>query len=142
MRLIETIAIPSIKLVTPLVRLQMAQAAQAVYDRWEQDPDGMDDEFGSGGICQDIADAMQDVLSHLGVDAIPIDNNGIDEQHVWLVAKFQEGVYEIDLPPSVYETGGGYTWRKIPDVQFQPSDIVFGKYSSNPADFETLFGNH
>lgn len=30
----------------------------------------------------------------------------------------------MDIPPRVYETGGGYSWKKIPDVVFKSDDIV------------------
>lgn len=138
----EAAGLPSIRQINGPILAQMSQAAQAVYDRWEQDADGMDHDLGSGGICQDIAEAMQGVLDRVGIDAMTIDSNGIGDQHVWLIAKFREGVYEIDIPPSVYETGAGYTWKKIPDVEIRPGHIVINQWSSNPEDFETEFGNY
>jgi hypothetical protein len=31
----------------------------------------------------------------------------------------------IDLSPYIYEEGGGFSWTKIPDVEFTNSDITF-----------------
>lgn len=138
MRLMETAGLPSVKVITGMILVQMAQAAQAVYDRWEVDEDGLDPDLGGGGICQDIADVIQGILQHVGVDAIVMDSNGMVEQHVYVMAKFQEGVYEIDIHPSVYETGSGYSWQKIPDVEIQPSDISVSRWSKNPEDFDRL----
>jgi hypothetical protein len=40
----------------------------------------------------------------------------------------KEEAYEIDIHPSTYETGGGYDWKKIPDVVFDGDDIFIGRY--------------
>lgn len=114
---------------------QLVQAAQQVYNAWEQNDDGYDEEYGGGGICHDIADAMADALNSRGIEAVTF-HNTVDENHVWVIAQFAEGIYSIDIPPSVYESGGGYTWRKIPDVVFQPNHIGVMQISQNPADFE------
>lgn len=97
---------------------QMATAAQAVYDNWEQDAEGMDWELGGGGICDRISDAIAQV--------IPFETQagGQDgDDHSWLVVKTPDGYYGVDIPPRKYETGGGYSWKKIPGVVFGPSDI-------------------
>lgn len=112
----------------------MAQAAQRIYDDWEQDETGHCDWLGSGGICQDIADGLIDPLLNAGIDATTVSAQ-VGEQHVWVVADLPEGVYSIDIPPGVYETGGGYNWRKIPGVRFGPSDIVVS-YLDEPGTFE------
>ena len=31
----------------------------------------------------------------------------------------------IDLSPYIYENGGGFSWTKIPDVEFDNNDITF-----------------
>jgi hypothetical protein len=112
-------------------RAQFAAAAQKVYDQWDQShPDG-DPELGFGGICQDIAAAISDVVSSLGFNAGTMSAQ-CGEQHVWCIAynEYQdeaEGVqyeaYHIDISPYVYETGGGYTWKKIPEVVFDANHI-------------------
>lgn len=112
----------------------LAAAAQKVYDAWAQDEDGFDEALGSGGICQDIAEGLARVLAGAGIDAASVSST--HEQHVYVVAQVVEGVYLIDIPYSVYETGGGYTWRKIPDVVFEGGDVVFHKLDSDPDAWE------
>lgn len=106
--------------------------AQKVYDGWIQDEN---DELNGGGICQNIADEISGVCNMNGIDATTVSAQ-VGEQHVWCVAKVREGIFEIDIPPSVYETGGGYTWKKIPDVKFDANDIYINRLSSDPNDFD------
>jgi hypothetical protein len=108
------------------IRPQLAAAAQQVYDAWDQDEEGMDDEYGGGGICHDIADALVNVVDRLipQVEAATIPWSGSGEVHVYSVAILGEEACEVDIHPSTYETGGGYTWKKIPNVQFDASDII------------------
>lgn len=110
-------------------------AAQKVYDEWEQDEEGVDEVLGTGGICQDIASGIAGVLSSHGIDCSEV-SQSIGEQHVYVICKLQEGVYEIDIPPYSYETGGGYTWQKIPGVVFDESYVVVHRLSSDPNEFE------
>ena len=131
----ESVDLPSIKQLVPLLP-RLAQAAQQAYDQWDQDEEGEDVELGFGGICQDIAEEMAGVLSGAGIEAITIDSGGVGEQHVWVIAKFREGVAEIDIPPGAYETGGGYHWKKIPDVVFTHKDIHYGIMDSDPENFD------
>jgi len=104
---------------------EFAKAAQRVYEQWEQDEDGVDPELGAGGICQDVADAMADVVLEYGVGDVEIvDNNGVGEQHVWIVVYNETGeAYHVDIPPSVYEIGSGYKWRKNIDVEIKAEDV-------------------
>lgn len=51
---------PSVK---ELLRPEMAAAAQQAYNEWEQDEEGQDEELGSGGICQDIAEKMAGIAA-------------------------------------------------------------------------------
>ena len=117
-------------------------AAQKVYDEWQQNEDGEDIELGYGGICQDIADAIAGVLNSHGIDSTTVDSGGMGEQHVWAIAKTFDGVFEVDIPYSSYERGGGYTWKKIPDVQFTPRDISIHKISVDPDDFEKMANSY
>jgi hypothetical protein len=120
-----------------LLRLKpkLAIAAQKVYDDWEQDEDGYCEWLGEGGICQDIAEAMQDILIENGIESQTVSQE-IGEQHVYVVAKTKDGVYNVDIPPFIYETGGGYCWKKIPNVKFDESDVVIDMLSPDPSDFE------
>ena len=126
---------PSVKIIEQL-RPQLAKAAQDECDSWQQDDTGFDEELGYGGICQDIADKMADILNEHGFDATTVDSQGVGEQHVWVVAKTQEGIYSVDIPPYVYETGGGFNWKKKKDVEIVPSDIELYKISADPNEWE------
>lgn len=120
------------------LRPQLAAAAQAVYDEWAQDEDGVDEWLGTGGICQDIADAFSGVLSTAGIDSAVMDNEGMGEQHVWAVAYDGSVAFIVDIPPAVYETGGGYSWRKREGVEFAPGDILLADVSGD-FDSDALF---
>ena len=104
------------------LRVEFAKAAQKVYDEWEQ---GEDDDLNGGGICQDIADAIADVIyRHIPkVNAGPV-SAACGEQHVWVMLHNTRQGFEIDVPYHIYERGGGYSWTKIPGVMFDPRDIV------------------
>ena len=108
-------------------------AAQNVYDKWDESEV---DTYAGGGICHIIADAICDVMSSIGVDATPVSCSY--EQHVYVAAKFAEGVYTIDIPYHIYETGGGFSWKKLPDVEFDQRDIVFYRVSSDPEEFDNF----
>jgi hypothetical protein len=107
------------------LRPALAEAAQKPYDAWEQDEEGMDPELGAGGICQDVAAELCDAIGQAGIDCYT-QHAEIGEQHVWAVAydEATQEAYLVDIPFCVYESGGGYNWTKLPDVVFEPSDIV------------------
>ncbi len=62
----------------------------------------------------------------------------IGEQHVYTVVKTKDGVISVDIAPGTYETGAGYTWKKIEGVQFDASDIQFYTIDSDPSTFDTI----
>lgn len=113
----------------------LIKAAQKEYDEWEQNEEGYCDYLGYGGICQDIAEAMANVLSENGIECSTVSQQ-IGEQHVYVIAKTEDGVYEVDISPYTYESGGGYCWKKIPNVVFDQSDIIINRLSPDPEDFE------
>jgi len=115
---------------------QLIKAAQHIYDSWEQDDQGHDEEHGSGGICHAIADEFCNVFSKAGISSTSF-NSSIGTNHVWTVIKVKEGVYSVDIPPSTYERGAGYTWTKLKGVRFTPDDIVFEHDSTDPSTFNT-----
>ena len=127
-------ALPSVAVVNNL-KIRLAKAAQMVYDSWEQDEEGNDEEYGGGGICHDIADAMVEVLEASGIESRSV-SQSIGEVHVFVVAKFAEGIYSIDIPPQTYERGSAYTWKKIPGVRFGPEDIDLFLVDRNPDNFD------
>lgn len=112
------------------LRPQFATAAQQVYDSWVQDED---DEYGGGGICQDIADVIGDVIHQNipDINAGPV-SASCGEQHVWVMLYTDTEGFSIDIPYHLYERGGGYSWTKIPGVTFDPNDIEI--YSTGRED--------
>jgi transglutaminase-like putative cysteine protease len=118
---------------------ELAKAAQEVYQNWDQSgPDG-DPELGWGGVCQDIAAAMSDVLNSAGIEASTIEAQ-VGEQHVFVVAQTSGGVYEVDISPYIYETGGGYNWKKKQGVTLGADDVSVTRLDSDPAAFVLYAG--
>lgn len=125
------------------IKAELAQAAQEVYDGWLQNDEGYDEMLGSGGICQDIADSMCEILSKHNIDCVTFSQE-TGEQHVYVIARIPEsGIYSVDIPPGLYETGGGYNWKKIPDIEFDERYIYISKLTSDAEDenFSDLFGD-
>lgn len=116
---------------------KLASAAQKVYDDWDadSDPEEGDPEVGFGGICQDIADAMSRELSRQRIECASVSAQ-VGDQHVYVVAKCLDGVFEVDIPPHVYERGSGYSWTKIKGVRFSGSHIQINKLDSDPESFD------
>lgn len=97
---------------------EMVRVAQEIYDGWDQDGDGVDIEYGCGGICDQISNAIGDLIVGAidNSDSIPGGQDGDD--HAWVIAKVGNEAFGVDIPPGFYETGSGYCWKKIPDVIF------------------------
>lgn len=120
------------------LRLPMAQAAQKVYDEWYQDQEGYDEVYGGGGICHDIAAEIVGVIyDHIPGVLAGTTNPSCGENHVWTMVCMEEQEepdedgereqgegYVVDVPYHIYETGGGYNWTKIQDVEFSAEDIT------------------
>lgn len=128
--LLEVVKLNSIKEVEALKK-ELADAAQREYDDWVQDEDGNHEELGTGGICHIIAEKLTDVLYNHGIQRVQTVSS-TSEQHVYVVGQFREGIYLIDVPYRYYETGGGYNWKKIPDVKFDESYIQIERLDINP----------
>lgn len=122
--------VEELKALAPLFAL----AAQQEYNEWEQDEGGVDAVLGAGGLCQDIASALASVAWEHEFECTMVSAE-IGEQHVWTVVQTEDGVYSVDISPYTYERGGGYTWKKIPNVKFAPDDIEIDMISSDPDDF-------
>jgi hypothetical protein len=104
---------------------------QTAYDDWDE----IDvDTYAGGGICHILADAICDVLGNNGIECTPVSSS--HEQHVYVAGKFSEGIYIIDIPYHIYETGGGFSWKKIPNITFETGDVTFYRSSSDPADWK------
>lgn len=115
----------------------MCQFAQQVYDEWDQsDEENGDWQVGFGGICDLIAEKICDVLGTAGVDCVSHNWGDSGENHTSVIANLADGVFEVDIPFHVYETGGGYSWKKIPDVVFDPRDVVISQIERPLSDEE------
>ena len=114
---------------------EICRRVQAEYDSWDQAGEYGDPELGFGGICQNFAEIMADVLNAHGIEATT-QTAACGEQHVYVVAKLEDGIYEVDIPYHLYETGGGYNWQKIPGVVFEPADVVIYQLSANPDEYD------
>lgn len=112
------------------------KAAQEIYDEWDEHPDVY---FG-GGICHLIADAFVEIISNNFPRYTVSTFTRDDIQHVETIVYnidpdtlYDEDIDEeadietvmIDLNPYLYENGGGFSWTKIPDVEFDNEDITF-----------------
>lgn len=102
---------------------EFAQVAQREYDSWQQDADGMDDELGTGGICDKIAEAIGEILAENGFDVVPGGQEGDD--HSFYIALSEGRAFSVDIPYWIYETGGGYVWKKKKGVVFSPDHVEF-----------------
>lgn len=115
----------------------LAKAAQAVYDDWGSDEFGnvwCRFQEGPGGICHLIADEMISVITSHGFDdCTTLSHDSM--VHVSVLVKTADGVAEVDIDPYRYETGGGYNWKKIPDVSFEPEDVSIHIINKDPEVF-------
>ena len=106
--------------------------AQEIYDNWDEDID----EYAGGGICHLIADAIAEIVNRLLPQYLASTYTRSDIQHVQNIiynmseeelseANENEKIQYIDLniDPYLYETGGGFSWEKIPDVEFDGSFV-------------------
>ncbi len=126
-----TKSINDIKAATPY----LVKIAQQVYNDWDEDDK---DTYAGGGICHLIADELASYLNGIGIETATVSSS--HEQHVYCVSKVIEGVYSVDIHWSYYETGGGFSWKKIPDVIFDGSELEFYRVSSDYNDWEEQVG--
>ena len=106
------------------LRAKIATAAQEVYDHWEQNEEGEDPEFGGGGICDKVAEAIAGVINEEISGIETFDGGQEGDDHAWVIVQRDGEAYGVDIPPGVYETGGGYNWRKREGVQIKPEHVV------------------
>jgi hypothetical protein len=106
------------------LRPQMAEAAQRVYNEWEQDESGQDEMLGSGGICDQIAEEIGSVIVS-NITDVELNEAGQDgDDHAANIVALGNENYYVDIPSYIYERGSGYRWTKIPGVVFGPQHIV------------------
>ena len=90
----------------------LARAAQDVYDDWDQ-VDGYSEAYGTGGICDDIAMEMANVIQRkLRLDAYSQYNEYDTHTSVFVQVDELQALIKVDIHPSHYEVGYGYTWQK------------------------------
>lgn len=116
-----TEAIVSLERQLMMLRPEIAKAAQAVYDQWETDDEELDPVVGGGGICDEIAQAIGEVLLLHDIDYTDGGHDGDD--HAYLIAYDNESAYVVDIAPQNYESGGGMVWTKIPNITFTPEMV-------------------
>ncbi len=104
------------------LRPALARAAQAVYDFWDQDENGVCEVRGTGGICDDIADAFGEALSARRIDFVI--TGSPQRNHTWVVVYDAAHAYDVDVHPDRYERGSGFRWCKIPGVKIRPQDVL------------------
>jgi len=115
----------------------LAKIAQKVYDEWDESDK---DTYAGGGICHIIADAIASYLNFHGIDTATVSSS--HEQHVYCVSRVKEGIYTVDIHWSYYETGGGYNWKKIPNVVFDGKELEFYRLSTDWHDWEQYTGEY
>lgn len=120
------------------LRPQMAQAAQVIYNEWQQDADGIDEEFGSGGICDQVNQAISDLISERIPVAFVIEGGQAGDDHSWAIVRRGSETYGVDLTACAYESGGGYSWKKKPDVTITPDMIAIFPVDM-PEDYDPEF---
>jgi len=127
------------------LRPQLASAAQRIYDEWQQDADGVDEVYGSGGCCDDISQEIAGVIASAYDDVSITEAGQPGDDHASIIAFDQNEAYIVDIPPSVYEEGGGYSWKKIEGVEITPEDVEIYSLNLSPediAEFQTEASNN
>jgi len=100
------------------MRGKIVQTAQQIYNEWDQDDNDL---YGGGGICDEICNAIGDVLDAHDINWTEGGHEGDD--HAYAIAYTDDESFAVDIPAYVYETGGGYSWQKIHDIQILPNDV-------------------
>jgi GNAT superfamily N-acetyltransferase len=128
------------------LKQEIAREAQAIYDEWvDALKHDEAEEYAGGGICHFIADKICDVVNRSG----NYDCKTISYDHVQHVATIcrplyiedDEGVIEvctIDVPYYLYETGGGFSWEPLEDVEIVPNDVTFYYQTMDLENFEDI----
>ena len=124
----------SLKFQLMSLRTEFIKAAQHIYDEWEQNDDGEDDEYGGGGICDTVAQEIQGIIAGKLKDVEMTDGGHDGDDHAWTVCYNDTEAYGVDIPPHVYEIGGGYSWEKRPGVTFHEQDVVIFKINRKDID--------
>lgn len=136
---VETNAKPVTKDGLLALREEVAAAANVVLSQWEQDGDGVDAELGTGGACDLVARAIGEVLAGHGYDVSDGGQEG--DGHAYIIAYDGKTAFAIDIHPSVYEEGGGYSWRKKDGAVVVPDDVQVWEVGMEAVDASDYIGN-
>lgn len=115
---------------TPLDQYKpdLLKIATKQYNDWDEEDT---DTYAGGGICHFIADDWSEYFQNKGYLATSI--SATHMQHVYTVVvitkdpedgEITDEFYEVDIDPYRYETGGGFSWCKRPDVTLDINDIA------------------
>lgn len=118
-----------------ILKPKFVEAAQEVYDDWIQDEQGHDQVYGTGGICDQIAEKMGWALVGALESVSAVDGGQPGEGHAWIVAYNNKEAYGVDLPAGVYEDGYNYNWTKIEGVTIQPDHIEIFKVDHGDLEY-------
>lgn len=118
------------------LRDEFARVAQEEYDAWQPDEEGIDEDVCAGGICDQVARRIAETIVGSYEDAEVIDGGQEGDDHAWTIVRIGDEYFGVDIAPGVYESGGGYNWQKIPDVQISPEDVDIWKLDYVPEGFE------
>ncbi len=53
-----------------------------------------------------------------------VDGGHDGDDHAYVIVYSIDEAYAVDIPPGVYETGGGYSWKKISNAVITPEDVI------------------
>lgn len=108
---------------------KIIEGVQRVYAEWDESDL---DTYAGGGICHLIADEICDILLNNDIECCTISFES--EQHMCVAIKY-DGVYLLDIPYDIYETGSTYRWKKRKGITFTTKDIFISKISNNPEEY-------
>ena len=111
-----------------------------MYNNWEQ-VDGYDDMYGHGGICDDIAGAISNVLNENGLDSTTIYDEHDFHTCAYVIDYEKQYMIQVDIHHSYYEKGSAYTWIKIPNVKFNEDMLSINDMSSYYENYFDEEGN-
>lgn len=113
----------------------IAEAANRVYADWVQDEQGESVKYGYGGICDDVAAAICEVVDRAGVAEDVRTYHISDDNHTVALVLMPDGIFEVDIPHRTYETGSFYRYRKRPDITIEADDVVVSKLTDDGSEW-------
>lgn len=115
------------KTIRVLVRKSIIEEVQKIYDDWQQDDEGIDEIYGEGGICDDIADKIASICMENGLNSFTLHDPYETHTSAYVYSTYNKTCYNVDIPYSIYEKGYGYTWTKIPGVIFEENMVTISE---------------